>query len=212
MSRETAQEKLIRMTETERELCREAGRSLLIAGIDEVGRGPLAGPVVTACAALPLDKMLEGIDDSKKLSEKKRDELYPKILEAAEYCQTAWIDQNEIDSINILNATKKAMVRCAAAFPGEYILIDAVDGIALPCPHKSLVHGDAVSYMIAAASIVAKVERDRFMTEAAQRFPQYGFERNKGYGTAEHIAAIRKYGPCELHRYSFIQKFLSQRS
>lgn len=210
MKRETAVEKLERMTQIERELTRLAGRDILIAGIDEVGRGPLAGPVVTACVALPLSKLVEGVDDSKKLSEKKRLELYPRILENAVYARTAWVWQDEIDRINILNATKRAMEQCAAGFPGDIILVDAVDGIRLPCPHKSILHGDAVSYMIAAASVVAKVERDNFMAEAAQKYPAYGFEQNKGYGTAQHIQALKEVGACELHRQSFIQKFISK--
>ena len=102
------------------------------------------------------------------------------------------------------------MEQCAAGFPGDIILVDAVDGIRLPCPHKSILHGDAVSYMIAAASVVAKVERDNFMAEAAQKFPVYGFEQNKGYGTAQHIQALKEVGACELHRQSFIQKFISK--
>ena len=144
----------------------------------------------------------------KKLSEKRREALYPQIIENAAYVKTAWIWQDEIDRINILNATKRAMELCAADFRGELILVDAVDGIQLPCPHKSIVHGDAISYMIAAASVVAKVERDRFMVEAAEKYPAYGFDKNKGYGTVEHIKALREYGPCELHRRSFITKFI----
>lgn len=206
--RETKEAKFERMTATERLLESAAGGSLMIAGIDEVGRGPLAGPVVTACVSMDLLRPVFGIDDSKKLSEKKREELYPLIKETALYAKTAWVWQEEIDSMNILNATKRAMEACAADFTGNIILIDAVDGICLPCPHKSIVHGDAISYMIAAASIVAKVERDRFMLQADEKYPMYGFARNKGYGTAEHIEAIRKYGPCELHRRTFITKFL----
>ena len=180
-----------------------------LCGVDEAGRGPLAGPVVTACVALPLDRLVPGVDDSKKLSELRREKLYPLIVESAAYVKTAWIWQDEIDSINILNATKRAMEQCAEGFAGDIILIDAVDGIKLPCPHKSMVHGDAISYMIAAASVVAKVERDRFMVEAAEKYPQYGFDKNKGYGTAEHIRALKEFGPCELHRFSFIQKFIA---
>ncbi len=208
MKRETASEKLARMTKIERELTSLAGHDILIAGIDEVGRGPLAGPVVTACVALPLDRLIEGVDDSKKLSEKKREALYPALIKNASYVKTAWVWQDEIDRVNILNATRRAMEECAADFPGDLILVDAVDGITLPCPHKSLLHGDAISYMIAAASIVAKVERDRYMVQAAQKYPAYGFDKNKGYGTAAHIAALKECGACELHRQSFIQKFI----
>ena len=208
MKRESAEEKLLRLTRIERELTDLAGRQLLIAGIDEVGRGPLAGPVVTACVAIPLDKLIKGVDDSKKLSEKKREELYPLLLKNATYVKTVFIWQDEIDRINILNATKKAMEQCAADFKGDIILVDAVDNISLPCPHKSIVHGDAVSYMIGAASIVAKVERDRYMAAQDELYPAYGFAMNKGYGTKKHIDAIKAQGACPLHRFSFIQKFL----
>ena len=208
MARESAQEKLIRLTQIERAENESAGRILMIAGIDEVGRGPLAGPVVTACVSMSLDKLVPGVDDSKKLSEKKREELYALIKENADYAETAWIWQDEIDRINILNATKKAMETCAANFKGDLIFVDAVDGILLPCAHKSILHGDALSYMIGAASIVAKVERDRYMAQMDEKYPMYGFKQNKGYGTAQHIEAIKKYGPCELHRKSFITKFI----
>lgn len=208
MARESAQEKLLRLTQIERAENERAGRVLMIAGIDEVGRGPLAGPVVTACVSINLDRLVSGVDDSKKLSEKKREELYSLIMENADYAKTAWIWQDEIDRINILNATKKAMETCAADFKGDLILVDAVEGILLPCTHKSIIHGDAMSYMIGAASIVAKVERDRYMAEMDTKYPMYGFAANKGYGTAQHIEAIKKYGPCELHRKSFITKFI----
>ena len=208
MARESAQEKLIRLTQIEREENDKAGRILMIAGIDEVGRGPLAGPVVTACVSMNLNKLVPGVDDSKKLSEKKREKLYDRIMESADYAKTAWIWQGEIDRINILNATKKAMETCAEDFRGDLIFVDAVDGILLPCPHRSILHGDALSYMIGAASIVAKVERDRYMAKMDEQYPMYGFAQNKGYGTAQHIEAIKKYGPCELHRRSFITKFI----
>ena len=208
MPRESAQDKLIRMTTLETRLSAEQGLSQ-IAGVDEVGRGPLAGPVVTACVSVPLDKLVPGVDDSKKLSEARREALYPLLMEAASYVKTAWVWPEVIDEINILNATKRAMEECAADFPGDVILIDAVSGLSLPCRSVSIVHGDALSYMIAAASVVAKVERDRYMIALDREYPQYGFARNKGYGTAEHIEAIRKYGPCPAHRKSFIGKFTS---
>ena len=207
MPRETATEKLIRMTEIERSLLADEGVSS-IAGIDEVGRGPLAGPVVTACVSIPLSRLVPGVDDSKKLSEKKREALYPLLLENAEYARTSWMEPSVIDEINILSATKRAMEECAAAFTGGMILVDAVDGLKLPVPHRSIIRGDALCYMIAAASVVAKVERDRYMIQLAEEYPQYGFARNKGYGTAEHIRAIREYGPCPAHRMSFIKHFL----
>lgn len=203
--RETPQEKLARLTDIERGLWAEG---LRVAGIDEVGRGPLAGPVVTACVCIPPDRLVPGVDDSKKLSEKRREALYPLLLEAADYVETCFISPGIIDEINILNATKRAMETCAAGFTGGVFLIDAVQGLRLPSEARALIHGDALSYMIGAASIVAKVARDRYMIELDAKYPMYGFARNKGYGTAEHIAALRQYGPCPEHRRSFIGKIL----
>ena len=205
--RETQQEKLIRLTQIERGLWAEG---LAVAGIDEVGRGPLAGPVTTACVCIPEDRLVPGVDDSKKLSEKRREALCPLLLEAADYVETCFIGPEIIDKINILNATKRAMESCAAGFGGDILLIDAMEGLALPCPARALVHGDALSYMIGAASIVAKVTRDRYMVELDAKYPMYGFARNKGYGTAEHIAALKKYGPCPEHRRSFIRGILGE--
>ena len=205
--RETPAEKLHRLTEIERGLWADGHA---IAGIDEVGRGPLAGPVVTACVSIPPDRLVMGVDDSKKLSEKRREALYPLLMEAADYARTCFIWPEEIDAVNILNATKKAMETCAADFRGDILLVDAVQGLRLPCEARSLVHGDALSYMIGAASIVAKVTRDRYMVELDARFPMYGFARNKGYGTAEHIAALKRYGPCPAHRRSFIGGILGE--
>lgn len=207
MARETNEEKLVRMTEFEREIMiSRPGK--LISGIDEVGRGPLAGPVVTACVSIPFSKLVPGVDDSKKLSETKREKLYPLILEAASYVKTAWMGPEVIDEINILNATKRAMEECAAGLENGVFLVDAVSGLNLPGEAFPIIHGDAVSYMIAAASIVAKVERDRYMALLHEQYPMYGFIRNKGYGTKEHIEAIRTYGPCPHHRMSFIKNFL----
>ena len=205
--RETAQEKLERLTVLERELW-DAGQ--MPGGIDEVGRGPLAGPVVTACVSIPRDRLVLGVDDSKKLSEKKREQLYPLLLEAADYAETCFLGPEVIDEINILAATRRAMETCAAGFRGDVLLIDAVEGLSLPCPARALIHGDALSYMIGAASIVAKVARDRYMISLDEKYPMYGFARNKGYGTAEHIAALKKYGPCPEHRRSFIGKILGE--
>jgi ribonuclease HII len=205
--RETPGEKLRRLTEIERALWAE-GRA--VAGMDEVGRGPLAGPVVTACVSIPPEKLIAGVDDSKKLSEKRREALFPLLMEAADYAETCFIAPEVIDEINILNATKKAMETCAADFGGDIILIDAVQGLRLPCEARPMVHGDALSYMIGAASIVAKVTRDRYMVELDAKFPMYGFARNKGYGTAEHIAALKRYGPCPAHRRSFIRGILGE--
>ena len=208
--RETPEEKLQRLTEIERALWSE-GR--VVAGIDEVGRGPLAGPVVTACVSIPMDRLVMGVDDSKKLSEKKREQLQPLLMAAAEYAETCFIGPEVIDEINILNATRRAMETCAAGFcaPRGLILVDAVKDLRLPCEQRALIHGDALSYMIGAASIVAKVARDRYMIELDAKYPMYGFARNKGYGTAEHIAALKKYGPCPEHRRSFIGGILGDR-
>ena len=205
--RETKEQKLERLTQLEMALWAN-GR--IVAGIDEVGRGPLAGPVVTACVSIPKDKLVYGVDDSKKLSEKKRESLFDQLKEAADYCEVAFVDQQKIDEMNILNATKWAMEQCAAGFHPEngIILIDAVKDLKLPCEARPLIHGDALSYMIGAASIIAKVTRDRYMIELDEKYPQYGFARNKGYGTAEHIAAIKKYGPCPEHRLTFIKNFI----
>ena len=202
--RETAQEKLFRLTRMEAELWAGGAR---VAGIDEVGRGPLAGPVAAACVCIPEGRLVPGVDDSKKLSEKRREALYPLLMEAAEYVRTAFLPPEDIDRMNILAATRAAMEQCAAGFSGVF-LVDAVTGLHLPGEARPIVHGDALSYMIAAASIVAKVERDRYMVELDAQYPQYGFARNKGYGTAEHIAALRRYGPCPAHRRTFIRNFL----
>ena len=206
-ARETDAQKLIRMTEIERALWAQGH---VIAGMDEVGRGPLAGPVVTACVCMDAEHLIPGVNDSKKVAEKKRDALYERIMAEARYVKLGWRDPQVIDEVNILNATRQAMEECAADFTGSIILIDAVQGLRLPCESRAIIHGDATSYMIAAASIVAKVTRDRYMVELDKKYPMYGFARNKGYGTAEHIAALKQYGPCPEHRRSFIGKFVGQ--
>ena len=203
--RESPEEKLQRLTEIERGLW---AQGFMIAGIDEVGRGPLAGPVVTACVSIPRSRLVPGVDDSKKLSEKRREQLFPLLLEAADYAETCFLGPEVIDEINILNATRRAMETCAAGFQNGIFLVDAVKDLNLPGEARALVHGDALSYMIGAASIVAKVTRDRYKMELDEKYPMYGFARNKGYGTAEHIAALRRYGPCPEHRRSFIGKIL----
>jgi len=206
-TREKPEEKLIRLTQIENEIWAEGK---IIAGIDEVGRGPLAGPVVTACVSIPKDKLILGVDDSKKLSEKKREALFDQLREAADYCETCFIGPEVIDEINILAATKRAMETCGANFSGVF-LVDAVTGLHLPGEIRPLIHGDAISYMIGAASIIAKVTRDRYMVELDKKYPMYGFARNKGYGTAEHIAALKQYGPCPEHRRSFIGNILGEK-
>ena len=178
------------------------------AGIDEAGRGPLAGDVVAACVIMPSAPTVDWVDDSKKLSALRRDKVYEEILRTALYVGVGRASAQEIDEINILQATMNAMRRAAADAQANIYLIDAVKNLGLDAPEIPIVHGDAVSYSIAAASIVAKVTRDRELLALDQQYPQYGFARHKGYGTAEHIAAIREHGPCPAHRMTFIRKFL----
>lgn len=206
MKRETADEKLERLTRIERALW--AGGKARVAGIDEVGRGPLAGPVVAACVCMPPDALLHYVDDSKKLTQSRREALYEQIKSRALCAYTAWVDETTIDQINILNATRRAMEECGARASAEVYLIDAVEGLKLPGEARAIIKGDAISYMIAAASIIAKVERDRYMIELDDIYPQYGFMRNKGYGTSEHIRALREHGPCPAHRLTFIKSFI----
>ena len=179
-----------------------------VAGIDEAGRGPLAGPVVVACVIMPKDSMIEGINDSKKISEKKRETLYEKNLEEAVSYGVGIINQEEIDEINILQATKKALTEAVKSMEikPQVILVDALTGIdTIGIPYKSIIKGDAKSYSIGAASIIAKVTRDRIMREWDKVYPQYGFAGHKGYGTAKHMQAIREYGICPLHRKTFVK-------
>lgn len=179
-----------------------------VAGIDEAGRGPLAGPVVVAGVVMPREPLVDGVNDSKKLSAAKRDYLYDIIMRQALEVQVAIVDHKVIDEINILNATKKGMLQCIDGFKlAQTVLIDAVK-LAAKLPTISIVHGDALSYSIAAASIVAKVTRDRLMVEYSAKYPEYRFDKHKGYGTAEHIALLKQYGPCEIHRRTFIGHFV----
>ena len=182
-----------------------------IAGIDEAGRGPLAGPVVVASVILPQDSMIEGINDSKKVSEAKREKLYDLIINEAISYGIGIIYQDEIDEINILQATKKGLTEAIKQMEVKpnIIMVDALSGIdTLGIPYKSIIKGDAKCYSIAAASILAKVTRDRIMREWDKIYPEYGFGSHKGYGTAKHIAAIREFGPCSIHRRTFIKKFI----
>lgn len=206
MPRETAQEKLTRMTEYEKALW---AQDQVVAGIDEVGRGPLAGPVYAACVIVPESALVLGVDDSKKLSEKKREALYDQLLESATYARLGIVSEKEIDRIGIVSATRRAMEEAAADAEGAFFLVDAMADLCLPGESLSIIHGDAMSFMIAAASIVAKVARDRVMVELDERYPEYGFARNKGYGTAEHMRALREFGPCPAHRNSFIGGILA---
>ena len=182
-----------------------------ICGIDEVGRGPLAGPVYTAAVVLPPDCDILYVNDSKKLSEKKREELYDVIMEKALAVSIGCNSPERIDEVNILNATKEAMVMAVKNLKVKpaTLLIDAVhlDGLD-EYNQVSIIKGDAQSISIAAASIVAKVTRDRIMKEEAKKYPEYFFDSNKGYGSQDHIEALKKYGPCPIHRRSFIGNFV----
>ena len=181
-----------------------------VAGIDEAGRGPLAGPVVAACVMLEANCLIEGVNDSKKLSPAKRDKLYDIILDRAVCYGIGIVDEKRIDEINILNATKLAMKQAIEQMDikPDILLIDAVKLDDLEIPQISIIKGDELSISIAAASIIAKVYRDRMITEADSQYPQYGFKKHKGYGTAEHINAIKKYGICPIHRISFTKNFM----
>ena len=180
------------------------------AGIDEAGRGPLCGPVTAACVVMPREPLLLYVDDSKKLTEKRREALYDRIMETAVYARVALAQPEEIDRLNILNARKRAMAEAAKDAPCDLFLVDAVSALDVPGEVRGIVHGDALCYSIAAASILAKVTRDRIMRELDAQYPEYGFARNKGYGTAEHIAALRKYGPTPVHRRTFIGHFVPE--
>ena len=182
-----------------------------ICGIDEAGRGPLAGPVVVGAVIMPKDSFIEGVNDSKKISEKKREKIYDQILEEAIAYSIGVIDRDVIDDINILNATKLGVKKAVSTLKQrpEVIMVDALTGIDTDgIPYISVVKGDAKNYSIAAASIIAKVTRDRMMKEWDEVYPDYGFAKHKGYGTAEHIRVIKEKGPCIIHRKSFIKNFV----
>ncbi|MDE5602182.1 MAG: ribonuclease HII [Clostridia bacterium] len=180
-----------------------------ICGVDEVGRGPLAGPVTCAAVIMPLDDLIEGVNDSKKVSKNKREKLYDVIMEKAIAVSVKSYDHERIDEMNILNATKACMAEAITSLSVSPDIV-IVDALTLDIPYKTfgIIHGDALSYSIAAASIVAKVTRDRFMTEMAEKYPQYDFEHNMGYGTAKHIAALKEFGKTPIHRNSFIKNIL----
>lgn len=216
------EKELLRLQEIqkiERELYQKGVKS--ICGIDEAGRGPLAGPVVVASVIMPEGSMIEGVNDSKKVSEKKREKLYEQIIEEAVAYGVGIIAQNEIDRINILNATKEGLTLCIKELEKdlkeknrgiekpEIILVDALTKIDTDhIPYQSIIKGDAKSYSIAAASIIAKVTRDRIMRQWDEVYPEYGFAKHKGYGTAMHISAIKQYGICPLHRKTFVKNFI----
>lgn len=182
----------------------------LICGIDEAGRGPLAGPVVVGACIMPKDSNIEGVNDSKKLSEKKREMLYEQIIKEAISYSVGIVDEKTIDEINILEATKLGVVFALGNLnkKPELILADALKNLDTNIKVNSIVKGDATSYSIACASIIAKVTRDRMIKELSDKYPEYNFAKHKGYGTKEHIEAIKKYGPCEIHRKTFIKNFI----
>lgn len=182
-----------------------------ICGIDEAGRGPLAGPVVVASVIMPRDSMIEGVNDSKKVSEKKREELYDRIIDEAISYGVGIIDNNKIDEINILESTKLGLTTSLKELvvKPDIILVDALNKIdTLGIPYRSIIKGDAVAYSISAASIIAKVTRDRIMREWDEVYPMYGFSKHKGYGTAGHIQAIKENGLCSIHRRSFVKNIV----
>ncbi|EMT46919.1 ribonuclease HII [Anoxybacillus flavithermus AK1] len=195
-------ERFLHMLQYERSLYERGVR--YIAGVDEVGRGPLAGPVVAAAVILPQDVFLPHLDDSKKLSETKREQLFSVIQQTALAIGIGVVCAREIDELNIYEATKKAMIEAVQSLSvvPEHILIDAMH-IPLSIPQTSIIRGDAHSASIAASSIIAKVTRDRMMKQLGEKYPQYGFERHMGYGTKEHLQAIEQYGVIEEHRRSF---------
>ena len=204
-------ERLIELKKKEKDLYNRGFTK--ICGIDEAGRGPLAGPVVIAGVIMPQDSMIEWVNDSKKVTEKRREILYDKILDEAISYSVAIIGHDVIDEINILSATKQGVTQVVEGLDvkPDLILVDALTHINTKgIPYESIIKGDATCYNIAAASIIAKVTRDRIMRQWDEIYPQYGFLAHKGYGTSKHIAAIKKYGPCPIHRRSFIKKIINQ--
>jgi len=183
--------------------------NFLIAGVDEVGRGPLAGPVCVASVIMPLDDIIEGVDDSKKVSEKKRKVLFEQIKEKAISYRIEMVDEQTIDKINILEATKLCMKKAIEnlELKPDVVLIDAISKLDVDANIRGIIKGDALSYSIGCASILAKVTRDEYMENLAKEYPEYGFEKHKGYGTKMHIEALKEYGPCIYHRLTFL-KFL----
>ncbi len=184
----------------------------VVCGVDEAGRGPLAGPVFAAAVVLPPNLMIDGLNDSKKLREKNRELLYDKIKNLALTYAVAFATEQEIDKINILNATFLAMKRAVDGLnlTPDVVLVDGNRSPNLKVPTQTLIKGDSLSASIAAASILAKVERDRLMKNLSKKYPEYAFEKHKGYGTKAHIDLIKKYGPCEIHRKSFLKKILGE--
>ena len=185
----------------------------LVCGVDEAGRGPLAGPVCAAAVILPKGHIIEGVNDSKKLTEKRREALFDKIKDEALAYSIATASEKEIDEINILQATYIAMRRAVEGLniPAEFAMIDGNRIPPLDIPAQCIVKGDGKSMSIAAASILAKVTRDRFMLEIAEKYPEYQFDKHKGYGTKLHYEMLDKYGPCEIHRQSFLKTWYAKK-
>ena len=185
----------------------------LVCGVDEAGRGPLAGPVCAAAVILPKDVQIDGLNDSKKLTDKKRRELFDVITASAVSYGIALVDEKTIDEINILQATFRAMAQAIAQLDpsAQLALVDGNRAADFGLPVCTIVKGDGLSASIAAASILAKVTRDRLMEQYAEQYPQYGFEIHKGYGTKRHYAALREFGPCPIHRMSFLKKFYGEK-
>lgn len=182
----------------------------LVAGIDEAGRGPLAGPCVAAAVVMPRGCLIAGVDDSKKLTEKKREALYEEITDKALCYAVGISDSGLIDEINILNAAKRAFAQAIAglSIQPDYVFSDRIGGIEIECPYEEITGGDALCYSIAAASIIAKVVRDRMMRGYEQQYPGYGFAKHKGYATRQHRECILELGVCEIHRMSFLKKLI----
>ena len=203
-------ERIHSMRDFERDLARDPDRKLLLCGIDEAGRGPLAGPVAAGAVILPADHDFLYLNDSKKVTPKRRDALYDEIRKEAVSWSVILVDPARIDEINILQATYEAMRKAVAslAVRPQLLLNDAVTIPGTDLPQIPVIKGDAKCLSIAAASILAKVTRDRYMIEMDEKYPGYGFASHKGYGTREHIEAIRKLGPCPIHRRSFIRNFV----
>lgn len=204
-------ERLTILKEIEENIYRNDTKIKYICGIDEAGRGPLAGPVVVASVIMPRNSMIEHVNDSKKVTEKRREELYELITKEAIAYSIGIINEKEIDEKNILNATKEGLTKSLREIKikPDIILVDALNGIdTLRIPYMSIIKGDAKCYSISAASILAKVTRDRIMREYDKMYPEYGFAKHKGYGTAMHIAKIKEIGPCPIHRQTFIKNFI----